>query len=186
MRTHGGAPGYVPEWNPQEQGSNPVNELDGVNVLNLYRLDQSYPAFGNASANHEPGNGLAGDGDSVGTINGHLRWERATIVDTPARWEMTIRLQDLVTEPAMGMQVTVPAPPSATVDVTPRRLQRFAVVPFASYAYANLDASSNVVASGVVTADALGLVTVPGFAVSSGGNRLVLTARDALFGDGFE
>jgi hypothetical protein len=185
-RTHGGAPGFVPEWSPQEQGSNPVNELDGINVLNLYRLDQSYPAFSRASANDEPGNGLAGDGDPVGTINGHLRWDRTSILDTPTRWEMTIRLQDLLIEPATGMQVTLPAPAFATVDITPRRLQQFEVSALESYAYANLDASSNVVASGIVTADELGLVTVPAFAVSSGGNRVVLTSLDAVFGDGFE
>ncbi|HVF34985.1 MAG TPA: hypothetical protein VND91_06645 [Candidatus Saccharimonadia bacterium] len=184
-RTHGGAPGYTPEWSPQE-AINPVNEFDGVNFLNLYRLDQSHPAFSRASIDQDPGNGLAGDGDPVGTINGHLVWDRATIVDTPTRWEVTIRLQNLTMQPVGGSPTTVPAPAQASVDVTPRRLQAFAPAPGREYDWVNLDAGSNVVQAGRVVADALGLVTVQGFTVATGGNRLVVSDGDPVFADGFE
>ncbi len=184
-RTHGGVAGFTPEWTPQE-GINPVNEFDGIGFLNLFRLDQSYPAFSHGSADNVAGNGLSANGDPVGSINGHLIWDRSTIVDTPFLWETTIRTQNLTMQPSSGGPVTVNAPASATVDITPRRLQQFAVAPGQAFAYQNLDAGSQVVQSGMVVADALGLITVPAFQVGAGGNRLVLAPAWNAFANGFE
>jgi hypothetical protein len=82
-----------------------------------YRTNLSYPAFSNCSTNNNPGNGTPTNGDQLGSINGHLDWID-NITDVTNKWEITLRLKDLVA----GQD---PAPDSATTDVTPRRVQSF-------------------------------------------------------------
>jgi len=82
-------------------------------------------------------------------------------LDTPRAWQMSLRTTDGSTR---------------KVDVTPRRLQRFSVVPRARLAWENRRvADGKLVASGVVIADAAGLATVRQFEVTPGGNRLRLS-----------
>jgi len=108
-------------------------------------------------------------GDSVGTINGHLEWDTA-ILDEPARWVVTLRLRDLTT-----LWGPAPAPDSATVDVTPRRLQAFVVERDSAYDFTVTRLSDGaVVQQGTVVADALPLLTVPGVKVYRGGSLLSL------------
>ena len=84
-------------------------------------------------------------------------WEPGSITDTPELYEIAIRTTGA----------------STTADATPRRLQSFIISPGSSYDWENRRASDNgLVASGTVTADANGLITVAGFSVSPGGNRL--------------
>ncbi|HPC82136.1 MAG TPA: putative glycoside hydrolase [Thermoanaerobaculaceae bacterium] len=86
-------------------------------------------------------------------------WDGAP-VDTASLWGISLR--------------TVDGQPR-TVDVTPRRLQTFRIVAGGDYAWENRRVSDDgLVASGHVTADAAGLVTVPSFAVTGTGNRLRL------------
>jgi len=72
---------------------------------------------------------------------------------------------------------------TATVDVTPRRLQRFKPKPGERVHWVNLDCSDTAnprkIAEGDVAADEHGLVTVPTFVVGKKGwgNRLVLTRK---------
>lgn len=81
-------------------------------------------------------------------------------LDTPALWRISLRTTDGSDQ---------------TVDVTPRRLQAFVVTPGAAYTWENRRVSDNgLEAAGQVYADADGLVTAPAFAVSPGGNRLIL------------
>jgi hypothetical protein len=62
-----------------------------------------------------------------------------------------------------------------TVDITPRRLQNFVVLPNEAYNWENCSLIDNrLIDQGTVTADDLGLVTVRNFEVSPAGNRLVL------------
>jgi hypothetical protein len=62
---------------------------------------------------------------------------------------------------------------SETVDVTPRRVQHFNFVHGARYSWENrLRSDNSLIASGTVTADSQGLVVIPGFLVTPGGNRL--------------
>ena len=82
-------------------------------------------------------------------------------VDLPQMWAVFVRS-------TAGWQ---------TVDITPRRVQQFVVTPDAEYNWRNEAASGSVIASGTVMVDADGLVTVPGFAVSPEGNRLVIEPR---------
>jgi hypothetical protein len=63
-----------------------------------------------------------------------------------------------------------------TVDVTPRRLQQFEVIPGKTYHWENRRVKDNtLVASGTVTADVYGVITVTGFEVFPDGSRLQIT-----------
>jgi hypothetical protein len=65
----------------------------------------------------------------------------------------------------------VTAPESLTVDVTPRRLQRFIVSPEAPWRVIRLDDGA-VVQAGVTSADPLGVIAVPGVKVFRSGITL--------------
>ena len=157
-RSHGGR--GLAEWQPMQDPK----------WLYRFRLDQSFIAFSNASCDDNPGDGHADSGATYGTINGYLDWERDTIVDTTDRYEVTIRLVGL-----KSVYGIVPAPKSATVDVTPRRLQRFSVIPEQAYKFQNITVSGQVIQTGTVVADSLSRITIPDFQVTPAGNRLILT-----------
>lgn len=62
-----------------------------------------------------------------------------------------------------------------TVDVTPRRVQHFQIVPGQVYRWENRRATNtNLIASGTVTADSNGMITITGFKVTAKGNQLVI------------
>jgi len=139
--------------------------------MGRYRLpiDESLPAFANASNNGDPRT------DRSGTVNGNLEWSASgndfargnkadDILDTKREYGINIR------------SLTGPA----TVDVTPRRLQKFKVAPGEKYQWENFDfsdpANPKTIAKGTVVADRYGLITVEKFAAGKAGlgNRLVL------------
>jgi hypothetical protein len=137
---------------------------------------QSYPALANLSVNDDPGTvdfavrgkprppwNTPGAGDLIGTINGAVTWDRATIVDQPQRYEITLRL--------------LPNTKSdrATADVTPRRLQQFHPEPAKAYVYTVAEeGASTELASGRITADAHGVVTAIKVPITKRGTQLVL------------
>jgi hypothetical protein len=120
-----------------------------------FRRDQSYPAFSRCSLNDNPGDGRPESGAAHGQINGYLLWDTSDIVDTPARWEMTLKLTS--------------GTPSddCTVDVTPRRLQALKVAKGEKVRWAVQSG-----ASGEVTADPWSLMTIPSVRVTKSGTRL--------------
>jgi len=129
------------------------------------RIDQSLPAFGDCSLDDDPGGGDPSEGDPAGQVNLYLYWQTDDVIDEAERWAMTVALVD-----------RAPAD-SCTVDVTPRRLQKFQVEAGASYAWSNTEqASGEEIASGTVTADEHGLLTLPQVTVGKAGNRLVINA----------
>ena len=147
-------------WTPMTQPS----------WLYRFRTDRSFPALSRCSADGDPGDGGAAGGDSVGTINGYVEWD-TSFVDQPARWQVGLHTRDLTMRwgPA-------PGPDSATADVTPRRLQSFAVHPDSAYAWSvKRVADGAVVQQGTVVGDSLGLVTVPGVKIYRGGSLLRLS-----------
>ena len=78
--------------------------------------------------------------------------------DTATNWQMSLRAMDARTH---------------TVDVTPRRTQRFHPASGATMAWRNLRVSDNVqIQSGTATVDASGLVTASNVTVSTTGNRV--------------
>ena len=87
--------------------------------LYRFRSDLSWPAFSRCSANGDPGAFTAITGDSIGTVNGYMDWDPA-VIDSTMLWQATLKTRDLTT-----LWGILPAPESLTVDVTPRRVQRF-------------------------------------------------------------
>ncbi len=140
-----------------------------VGYLLRFRSDRSWPAFSRCSANDLVGNGTAGSGDSLGTINGMMDWDVA-VVDTTTRWEVTLRTRGLTT--LWGWRS---APESLTVDVTPRRTQAFRPVVGQRVAWRNVALSNGAwLQADTVVVDDLGRVTVPAVKVRASGVRLAL------------
>ncbi|MBV6501851.1 MAG: hypothetical protein CJBNEKGG_04381 [Prosthecobacter sp.] len=140
-----------------------------MNVLNRYRLNQSYPAFSSSSANGSPGTGAAASGDTFGTINGNLDWDTGTIIDTATQWQVRLSTSSL-----MHSTGTIAAPANATAAVTPRRLQAFPHTPGALARYEVHDLGNVLLQSGLISADADGLFTVPAVSITSTGTTLTL------------
>ena len=106
---------------------------------------------------------------AVGGYNRHLDWSASwrdwdgAPIDEPLRWQMSLRTTNRSTQ---------------TVDVTPRRTQRFCVLPGRSYTWENRKAGGgSVVARGTTKTDAHGLLTVKGVTVTPSGNQLRITGR---------
>jgi hypothetical protein len=121
------------------------------------RRDLLFPAFAKSSADQDPGDGtgngkqtwddnrgysgtlsVAGDtgwkGDIAGCRNRFLRWQASAIVDSRERIELPLKVLDSNGDagskagyPTKGNKLDKPLP--VTVDVTLRRLQRFACLP---------------------------------------------------------
>jgi hypothetical protein len=161
-------------WDPRQHLDNAIASwvpMQDPEYLYRFRTNLSFPALSNGSADGNPGDGDPAVGDSIGTINGYVEWD-TSLVDQPRRWQTTLRTRDLTTR-----WQTMPAPESVTVDVTPRRLQSLVVAADSAYSYtvARLP-DSVVVQQGVVVADSLPLLTVPGVTVYRSGSVLRLTA----------
>jgi hypothetical protein len=127
-------------------------------MLNFPR-DESFPALSNASGS------LPVPPDGPGGYNLTLEWSSSINdfagppVDTPEEWAVALRSLD-------GEQ---------TVDVTPRRLQQFAVTPGAAYRWENRGlATGDLLQEGTVTADSDGLITIPFVIVSETGSQLLV------------
>ena len=122
--------------------------------------DMSLPAFANCTLDNNPGCGDLREGDYSGQINGYLLWDTKTIADEPGRWEMTI-------------WVDGSAPlPDCTVDLTPRRCQKFRLPAGADFKWENVNETGGVLASGAGKADKHGLATVGGLKITKARHRI--------------
>jgi predicted esterase len=118
------------------------------------RRNEAYPAFTSASTDDRyPGLNDRTSADQQGQINGCFRWRN--VEDCGPRLTMELRL---VRPDELRHRRALPA--EATVDVTFRRVQRFAVVPGQSYEW-RLAAGDRELQAGRVTATADGRITVP-------------------------
>ena len=143
--------------------------------LYRYRLDVSFPALSNCSANSDPGDGSETSGEAVGTINGFVDWDEE-LVDTRDRWSCVLRTRTLPT-----LTGTLSPTGAVTVDVTPRRLQNFLVSSRTGYRYTVTDATTGtMLICGQVQADDDFLITIAGVPVLPGGSRVTLDALNAL------
>ncbi|GIW96302.1 MAG: hypothetical protein KatS3mg110_4343 [Pirellulaceae bacterium] len=127
------------------------------------RTDRSLPAFTHSTLDDHPGDGDPQQGTSEGQANLYLLWDDKDIVDTPARWEMTLLVH--------------PQAPKAEAraDVTPRRVQQFRPPVGGSIRWHVVSqADGGVLARGEVQADRWGLVTVPAVPILKSGTRLIL------------
>ena len=145
---------------------------DATPILDV-RSNHSVPAFTQCSLDDDIGDGDPADGDPEGQINLYLRWETDSLVDEEGLYEVTVYLIES-------------APKNeCTVNITPRRCQRFKPAPGAKLAWTNSPrrlaasdiASPDNAQSGDVTADKWGLVTLEHVKVSKAGNRIRIAQR---------
>ena len=142
------------EWGELDPAGlkNPGHGISGLDVW----LDRPMPVFTNCSSDYQGGRN--GDG---GSTNVGIWWDNASIMDTPEKFELVLT-------------------GGATADVTPRRLKAFAIKPGESIKFEVVQLGGGgrdkapATASGAVTADKLGLVTVPKVAIA-GKTKLVLS-----------
>src|SRR5262249_42362562 len=87
-------------------------------LLYKYRVDQSSPAFTNCSTNDNFGTGDPTTAEPIGQINGLVDWDETATLESALRWEVTLK-----TRSATLKDGVIGAPPSLTVDVTPRPLR---------------------------------------------------------------
>ena len=153
QRAHSGPGGMDPEGSVWE--------------ILRYRRDKSWPALSNASCNDDPGTGDPASGDSIGALNACVEWDDE-IVDLADRWEVLLKPRALQT-----LSGTVPAPSFLTVDVTPKRLQRFLVHPGTLLQWeAKRMSDGEEVTGGEVMVDAYRRIIVTDVPVYEGGTRL--------------
>jgi len=155
-----------PSWHESTWGTCPLLMIDGTSVTSDFqvglRRDRSLPAVTHCSSDSEKHPNIR---HSWG-----VRWDGSTIVDRPGRYEVTLRIQ------------TNRASASVTANVTPRRLQRFAVTPGAGYDWTLSDAAPAAAGakaakpqSGRAKAAADGLLTVEGCTLTKAPRRLLIT-----------
>ncbi|MCX7591977.1 MAG: hypothetical protein N2255_10165, partial [Kiritimatiellae bacterium] len=103
--------GFAFAWNngDHSSGSEPMRLIMKYYPPSLFARNKSYPAFGRSSLDNNMGNGDPTDGEMEGGINLGFAWEN--VVDEPEQWSVTISNE-------LARQ-------EATVDVTPRRCQKF-------------------------------------------------------------
>jgi hypothetical protein len=151
--------GFAFSWNDggHSEGPRAMGVISKYYPADKFPRNRSYPAFGNSSIDHKMGNGDKLDGDLVGGINLGFDWK--DVIDEEGKWSVTVS-NDLVKE-------------TMTVDVTPRRCQKFKLNPGAECKW-----TTSTGATGMVIADTWGLVTVPKVAIKAGlGTVLTIEAK---------
>lgn len=121
-----------------------------------FGIHRSYPAFSHSSIDDDLGDGSPASGALAGGINLGFDW--SAVSDEPNRWSASIT--NSLAKGAM------------TVDVTPRRCQKFRLNPGDAVGF-----TTSAGASGTVHADAWGLVTVPQVAIAKGGATVLTLTR---------
>ena len=107
------------------------------------------------------------DGDESGAYNLHLSWATDDVVDTAATWEMTVILKNSAPRDR------------CTVDLTPRRLQKFSTPAGKTFKYTVTDLQTKkVLVDGKATADKLSLLTLKQVPLVKGKNRVKITRPD--------
>lgn len=133
----------------------------------IFQSNFSFPGISNASGSGTFTPGNTGTEFYNLNIDWSVPWRSfdADPVDTFTHYEISLRSRD-------GVQ---------TADITPRNLQQFQITSGKTYSWQNIDNSTGqVVQSGTVTADSVGLVTVTGFRIGTDtGNRLILNNEES-------
>jgi len=134
--------GFAFSWNNggHSEGGRAMVAIAIYYPAEKFARNRSYPAFGNSSLDHKMGNGDPKDGDLEGGINLGFAWQ--DVLDEPDRWSVTLSNELARTD--------------MTVDVTPRRCQKFQ-----PRSNTPLRWTTSTGASGTTSADEHGLATVP-------------------------
>jgi len=169
----------------------------------LVPLNEAYPGFSNVNFCEEPND--VWKQEPRGTLNGYLNWgpnkvflgreqkrlrkqetelnrivaagEAMATVDTPERFEMSIRIGEHGLK-QNGQSVPPTVAKFGLADVTLWRLQQFKVGPGKTYRWVNKKVfTGQVLQTGTVKPDARDLLTVPGVFVDrdATGNKLIIT-----------
>lgn len=141
--------GFAFAWNngDHSSGAEPMRHILKYYAPDKFARGQSYPAFSNSSLDQDPGKGPPTEGDLEGGINLGFAWK--DVVDEPGQWSLQVA-NDL-------------AKNDMTVDITPRRLQKFAVKPGEKLRWTTSTGDS-----GTVEADRRGLVTIARVKIAPG------------------
>lgn len=137
--------------------------LDNVSFQELFRSNQSYPAFFNhrqEPLNNEPGSGQLGinngDGDNWGSWGGYHRWDIGTVSETPSEWSVSAWLASNASFP----NDNCPAD-SLTSDLAIRKPQQFVVPAGTSFYWYVTDLNNgNIIQTGAGIAKDDGLVVL--------------------------
>ncbi len=158
--------GFAAFWGPEGHVYTHDPELVPPEFLRFdierFRKNESYPAISRLSANANPGHGDPKEGDPIGFLNAGFDW--SDIVDTPTRWEITLTPVD-------------PSVKTATLDLTPRRLQKLVVKAGSTYRFRNTDTTGKLLQEGTIRPDRWGLLTIEGLQVAPGGNRVTIERK---------
>src|SRR5262249_41012289 len=99
-------------------------------------------------------------------------WDETATQESVLRWEVTLK-----TRSATLKDGVIGAPPSLTVDVTPRRLQSFIIAQQVTYRYEVRRVADGVlIQSGTATPDQDAVLTLPQIQVLTAGVRLAVFA----------
>jgi predicted esterase len=151
-------------WGPFGHANNhakimKVNDLiNSVDWLSI-KKNEAYPVFTNASTNDALPWPDKLNSQDAGQVNAFFRWKN--IADSHDAVELSLFLTS-----AADLKTRFSIPESATADVSLRRLQSLAIKPGESVIW------SFGKQSGSVTADANGLITIPGLVITTKHNRL--------------
>jgi hypothetical protein len=130
------------------------------------RKDRSYPVFTNATTD-QVFSGYDPNNKTSGQINAYFRWQN--MADNSSSYSISLRL---VAASELSKPITIP--PSSTVDVTLRRLQKFHIAPNTEYKY-TLTQGSNILQSKVASSDGNGLLTIHGLVITADPSILKIT-----------
>jgi pimeloyl-ACP methyl ester carboxylesterase len=135
--------GFAFAWNDGDHssGAQPMAKIAKYYSPDKFTRNRSYPAFSNSSIDQKLGNGDPKDGDLEGGVNLGFLWK--DLGDEERRW--TVRLANDLAKGPM------------TVDVTPRRCQRFKAPAGSDVSWTT---STGAAGKAVVNRD--GIVTIPG------------------------
>lgn len=154
--------GFAFAWNDGDHssGAQPMEKVLKYYPPEKFARNQSYPAFANSSIDQKLGNGDPKDGDLEGGFNLGFLWR--DVIDENGKWSVKLA-NDLATA-------------EMTMDVTPRRCQKFKVKPGESLQWTTSDGRS-----GKVTADKNGLATVTSVKLLPGQETtLTITAKEKV------
>lgn len=147
--------GFAFAWNDggHDLGPKPMEMLAQTYPPEKFSQDRSYPAFSHSSIDSDPGTGDLATGDKEGGINLGFAWNISN--DSPSEWQVGIS--------------NMLAKADMTVDVTPRRTQKFKIKPGEKAMW-----RSSTGQSGTEVADQFGDITAPKLRIEPG-HTTVLT-----------
>lgn len=153
--------GFVAAWGQGGHGSSSTGLPSGYLNFDIYskiKLNQSYVAVSNSSANNNPGSGNVADGDSIGQMNSGYDW--SILSDNKDQWSALIKYT---------------GGDSAYADISARRLQNFNFTAGDRLAYSLWDGvTGSVVQTGHVNAERDRLFVISHLPFGSTGNKLAV------------